>query len=463
MSAAPDTTAITGPDGLKEDKAERYISIIQDLQRFRGSGMAGDVYDFPNHTFFKILFHFYNNSDATTGAPGALGADAVDQSSDTGTGLLHPTWLLFKGIKEAQDDLETLWNYNSAWAYLVANNEIQRAANLRSAVEILSNINSNTPWYFQSVKGLDTATQRATTGEGFNIKAENNKITIECLPDAYDQRIGTFLDLYRSVAWSWETKREILPANLRKFDMTIIAFQMPIAGLNIPRDSKKPTDASMRNDVKIVETADGFAVVYDQKGMGSSIKLASYKAWELHGCEFNYNTTPGGLDSLSNVEGTSLQPNLEIFFDDCFEIRFNEFLGRHVSDLMGDNEPMKTGADFAVTPIYTGRDETGAVQELPAVAATNLPKYTEPNVLTTEQLIAQQEAKNDKLKARNIYLGNLMGLSLASGLIGGVLDATGVSGAINKVTTNLRSRVLGNIFRNRYLTTRDVTRTIFNR
>lgn len=408
-------------EGLVFNNVGQYVSIIHDLQKFRGSGRAEeDYYDFPNQTYFKVLFHFFNDSDAITGAPGATGADSVDQSSDTGTGLLHPTWLKFGGlfkqiigsnrwtnmlfddpaISSAQRDLESLWNYNSAWAYLVMNNEIQRAQNLQSMVEILSNINRHTPWYFQKINGLEAATQRSMVNGEIDLKTDRNKITIECLPDAYDNRISTFLDLYRSVAWSWETKRMILPSNLRKFDMTILTFQMPTKGQNVPREIRAPTEASIRQDVKLIETPVGFAVAYDTPGIGSSLKLASYKAWEFHGCEFDYNSK--SVDTLDNVEGTSIQTNIDIFYDDCFEIRFNEFLGRHVSDLMGDDEPMKIGSDLSATPIYPLRDKNGTPNELPDVKASNIMEYISPNGQLANRF-------------RKIYLGNLLGLSLRAG------------------------------------------------
>lgn len=104
------------------------------------------------------------------------------------------------------------------------NDDKIRAGYVVDFVQLLSNINSTSPWYFQSIKGLDAALQRNIYNEEFQVTAQREKITIECLEDAYDQRIGTLLDLYRAIVWSWETKRETLPINLRKFDMTVILF-----------------------------------------------------------------------------------------------------------------------------------------------------------------------------------------------------------------------------------------------
>lgn len=418
--------------------ATNYISIIRDLQRFRGSALSyDDYYDFPNHQYFKILFHFNNFSDALTAAPGTLNAEVTDASQARGTGLLDPTWLRLEkpdkdwGYNEDQraennkswggkamnylDDqkkskirnqIRNLWDCNSAWSYLVINDEIDRANNLQAFVEMLSNINSRSPWYFQNIKGLEGATRRDMVTGPFSMKTDDQKITIECLPDAYDQRISTLLDLYRSVVWSWETKREVLPANLRKFDMTIIAFQPPLRNYHVPGTGLPVmNNASVRSKPRIGETAEGFAYIYDTD-LGEEQQLASYKAWEFHGCEFDYNSGRAGWDTIDNAAGTSIQANIDITFTDCFEIRFNEFLGRHIGDIMGDNAPYKTGGN-------TERTRIDGAREVKSLSKDQIAVY-EP---AASGWLAQGVSKamgavTSKVKSK--YLGNIYGLSLSN-------------------------------------------------
>lgn len=408
--------------------ATNYISIIRDLQRFRGSALSyDDYYDFPNHQYFKILFHFNNSSDALTAAPGTLNAEVTDASQARGTGLLDPTWLRFpmgdkptggamsledaakvllREVGEAQKKIRDLWEYNSAWAYLVMNDEIRRAFDLQSFIEMLSNINSRSPWYFQNIKGLEGATRRDMVTGPFSMKTDDQKITIECLPDAYDQRISTLLDLYRSVVWSWETKREVLPANLRKFDMTIIAFQPPIRNYHVPGTGLPVmSNASVRSKPRIGETADGFAYIYDTD-LGPEQQLASYKAWEFHGCEFDYNSGRAGWDTIDNAAGTSVQANIDITFTDCFEIRFNEFLGRHIGDIVGDNAPYKTGGNTERTRIQ-GAPEVGAItKDQTAVYEPAASGWLAQGVSKA------MGAVTSKVKSK--YLGNIYGLSLSN-------------------------------------------------
>ena len=346
-----------------------YVSLIQDLNRFRATAFnTENLFDMPGQVFFRVLFHFNNDSDVMIGAPGVQGADIAGSANNSFNGLIGPSWLQFGDIAvssiqaNAQQSLNALWAHSTAFNYFILNNDIQRAANTKKFVELLSSISANSPWYFQNIKGLDTAIERQVANGDFMFKEERDKITIECLDDSYDQRIGTLLDLYRSIVWSWETKRIMLPANLRKFDMTIIAFQMPIDGMHIARRKQFTTsnmllpgnrigrcpmsDAEVRGDKmsnhglsELAISKSGLTVIYDGNP-GNTAPVASYKAWEFHGCEIDYNSSKSGWSDLSNSEGTVPKFNIDIFFDDMFEIRFNEFLMQHVSDLNGDNAPV---------------------------------------------------------------------------------------------------------------------------
>ena len=358
-----------------------YVSLIQDLNRFRATAFnTENMFDMPGQVFFRVLFHFNNDSDVMVGAPGVKGADIAGSANNSYNGLIGPSWLQFGDTAvsdiqlRAQQSLDLLWAHSTAFNYFIINNDLQRAANTKKFVELLSSISANSPWYFQNIKGLDTAIERQVANGDFMFKDERDKITIECLDDSYDQRIGTLLDLYRAIVWSWETKRIMLPSNLRKFDMTIIAFQLPIEGMHIARRKQftstnkilpmqrvgryPMSDTEVRGDKKsnhglseLAVTDKGLTVIYDGNP-GNSAPVASYKAWEFHGCEIDYNSSKSGWSDLSNSEGSVPKFNIDIFFDDMFEIRFNEFLMQHVTDLNGDNAPVIINSESEVNQSF---------------------------------------------------------------------------------------------------------------
>lgn len=314
-----------------------YENILKDRTLFRKSGTesGGDfnLLDSPGNKYFKIFFYF-NNGDCE---------NAMDISKSVG--LLAPTW----EVSPTPND-STYYQYNSAWSYLKMNREDERADQLVKFVNLLSNISSQSPWYFSEITGLDSALERKQVID-FKWEEERKKISIKCLPDAYDNRIGTLLDLYRSIVWSWQMKREVLPSNLRKFDMGIFIFNDPIANFSLLydyfADQNSPSDIleTRKNlgDRKSGEKGSGdtlnifkISPVTDYSSIGESEVdyRSSYKYIEFHNCEIDYNSSKSGLSTLNNKEGVSFEYTIDISFDDCYEHQFNESLFMGFGDMI---------------------------------------------------------------------------------------------------------------------------------
>ena len=272
-----------------------YKNILSDIKNFKRAGTiyadkAGDfnLYDTPSHKYFKILFYFGSTPELF----------ATDYSS----GLLAPTWEYFNKNNSKKD----YYNYNSAWAYLKMNNEEERAEKIEHFVTLLSDISSNSPWYFYSIGGVQEALERKVTEDGKLEMSEPKKLTITCLPDAFDNRIGTLLELYRDVTWSWTHKKEVIPANLRKFDMAVYIFES--------------MTNNMHKDTDVLASENGYNV--------------SYKMIEFHDCEFNYNSVKSGWSELNNETGFSPKYTIDISYNDCYEISYNDIMMRKIGDVI---------------------------------------------------------------------------------------------------------------------------------
>jgi hypothetical protein len=281
-----------------------YYNILQDIKKFKKSGtisIDGDsdfnMFDTPSHKYFKILFYFGSSSE-------------FYNASEGGSGLLAPTWEIRDLIQAKQNDKNYstfYYDYNSAWAYLKLNNENERAEKLEQFVTLLSDISTYSPWYFTSVSGIQEALTRVYPDEG-KLEMTDKKLTINCLPDAYDNRIGTLLDLYRDITWSWVHKKEIIPANLRKFDMAIYIFESPVNNLH------------KSSDIIGSENRDSYKV--------------SYKMIEFHDCEFKYNSAASAWSELNNETGFSPKYTIEISYADAYEISYNEIMMRKIGDVI---------------------------------------------------------------------------------------------------------------------------------
>lgn len=276
-------------------------------------------YDTPGHKYFKILFYFCNGDSAGV----SVGNSGSDQKNVIGnTGLLAPTWLI------PQSELGDLYRYESAWAYLVRNCEDERAELLKEFVSLLSNINTRSPWYFSEISGLDAAIDRKITEGNLQFEEKRPKISIKCLQDSYDERISTLLDLYRSIVFSWTRKCEILPANLRKFDMGILVFETPNTPFHVFSNSL--------TDRQGFQSASDLYMGPHKSTEDSEFKT-SWKYYELHNCEIDYNSSKTFVSNLNNKEGFNPECTIDISFDDCYEIRYNEFLLREIGDVIAND------------------------------------------------------------------------------------------------------------------------------
>lgn len=291
--------------GDLKDIPVSYARFLNDRTLFRENA-SQDPFETPGHSFFKIMFHFWNGD-----SDGML----IDHS-----GLLAPTWL-----EEPSD--EKLYQYDSAWAYLKNNYEDERADKLEKFVNLLSTISCEYPWYFQEITGLDAAMDRQQVLD-FKVAEERKKLQIKCLQDSHDAKITTLLSLYRSIVWSWHMKREVVPANLRKFDMSVFIWESPIYALHaggvLNEKCAAIPDPQSEDELK------------------NAPFTTTYKLLEFHNCEIDYNSIKTGYGALNNKEGISNEYTIDISYDDCYEHMFNQQLGRTIGDLIAwDAKPTK--------------------------------------------------------------------------------------------------------------------------
>ena len=87
----------------------------------------------------------------------------------------------------------------------------------------LSYINSISPWFFSAINGANKLNE-----VNFNELTKEKSIDIICNGDAVDMRLSTLLDMYRYACYDEINQKEIIPENLRKFDMSIVIMSAPI-------------------------------------------------------------------------------------------------------------------------------------------------------------------------------------------------------------------------------------------
>jgi len=114
---------------------------------------------------------------------------------------------------------------NTALGYLTTIGDEKRAEYLKSFVRLLKGINSQTPWFFQSIEGLDEAWKHLYQEKDFKPILADRKIIINCLDESIDLRMTALMDLYRKACFDWEFRREVVPLNLRRFKVAIYCYE----------------------------------------------------------------------------------------------------------------------------------------------------------------------------------------------------------------------------------------------
>ena len=289
-----------------------YGDLIKNRNDFRITDREGiNRFDTPNALFYKLVFYFSDES-------GLLGLDGINGFTDDVTKGLE-------GIDVKKDRIK-----NTAYNFLLLNDELERAEMLKNFLILLSEINTKSPWYFQEISGIDSALERKVFSEGeLKIEDKPGQFTIKCLNDAYDDRIGTLLDLYRASCFSYQNKKEIVPRNLRKFNMGILLFSAPIRG-------KGGIYGDANNRIKIPQ------------GDESNFYIPSTKLVEFRNCEFDYNSAKSPFATLNTSEAPfSPEYTITINFDDCYESRYNEIMQQVVTDFINiDIKSQREGNDL---------------------------------------------------------------------------------------------------------------------
>lgn len=234
----------------------------------------------------------------------------------------QPAWLYFKlffkfdtsygllgGIMRSSDGNKFAAN-NTAIQYLTRNwyklndNMSARRKSLVKFVRSLSYISSYAPWFFKSVKDVNNALNMNLN----NLTAEKS-IEIECSEEATDLRLLTLMDFYKYAAYDAINQKEILPENLRKFDLDIVVFQSPIRYLQ-----------TSTRDLK------GRTTLYKNLNAANMTDRMSFKLFSFQGCEIDYSTLNTMLpQTFSNQTPFQSSPTFKIKYDRVYQHNQNEF------------------------------------------------------------------------------------------------------------------------------------------
>lgn len=311
-----------GSDGYEKDRQKNTLD-------YKGPLKANKVV--PNEQFEydgsgRIASRDANTDQTLLDVPAWGYKDFINERVSFQKGLdsiaTQPAWLYFKlffkfdssygllgGIMKSSDGSKFAAN-NTAIQYLTRNwyklndNMGARRKSLVKFVRSLSYISSYAPWFFKSVKDVNNALNMNLD----NLTAEKS-IEIECSEEATDLRLLTLMDFYKYAAYDAINQKEILPENLRKFDLDVVVFQSPIRYLQ-----------TSTRDLK------GRKTVYKNLNASNMTDRMSFKLFSFQGCEIDYSTLNTMLpQTFSNQAPFQSSPTFKIKYDRVYQHNQNEF------------------------------------------------------------------------------------------------------------------------------------------
>ena len=134
-------------------------------------------------------------------------------------------------------------------------------------------------------------------------------IEIECSEDAVDMRLSTLMDLYRYVCYDPLYQREILPENLRKFDMDVVIFHTPLRYYHAAGKSLAKGSFPYKS------------LHADDMGDRMSFRMVTFS-----GCEFDLGSMTAIPNELNNERAFSMGSNkIKIKYNKAITTVLNEW------------------------------------------------------------------------------------------------------------------------------------------
>ena len=235
------------------------MSDFRTQQEFRKGSYKKNPYEDPTYLSFAFLFDFYD----------------LEQSP-----LLAGT---------AESFLANLAGLPEPGAPVTKPNEFfsNRTQDLKAFIKALQHINFETPWVWQSLKGLEKL-QAYNPLEPY-IGGEEAKIEIETL-ESLNLQVSGLMHLYRKAVFNEEKWNFNLPVNLRKFQMYIYVTEIrPIQVL-------KKTSVKGLNKEALKSFPSNFKPSITVENQNKGIMGAEARPYFLMGiksCEFDLKS--GGL------------------------------------------------------------------------------------------------------------------------------------------------------------------------
>lgn len=205
----------------------------------------------------------------------------------------------------------------SAEMYLRARNLLPQLMRLNKFKQLLFNVSTKMPWYFQSIKGVDKLWANASNmAEGQ--KAREAVLEITTL-EAIDLKMSYLAELYRKAVYDGVYMRELVPDNLRWFQLNLYV-------------------AEFRHITAFEGISDGTPDQILKANQDYFANNATFFKFECYQCEFDFSVSvPSGEYAVYGFDtpaANSFKINVGWFFDkhqfSFYDIMTDEGFAQHM-------------------------------------------------------------------------------------------------------------------------------------
>jgi hypothetical protein len=389
------------------------MSDFKNIRDFRKSKTSNHPYQDPTYLSFVMLFDFNDK----IGSP-LLAKDSAAQI------------YLEKLAKDSEyyaEKLEALQNFKKA----------------------LRTINSQMPWYWQSLSGLERLLQYDT--ENPYRGGDESTITVDTL-ESINLAIAGLMHLYRKAVfderkWCW-----VVPANLRKFKVFIYVTEVRTI-----KNMSAPTISGL----SATDFPDNFKPSIKIKNSNSEISgqtARPYFMFELGLCEFDIKSGSSAFGELSKSPEEAASGQIVFTYESLNNIQHRALNGIVESDFNTDKlspapdsetESFKSLGDFANSKINQ------RLEDIASGAITDLQRLSQDKQLEITQAI-RNATVNRIPTAENVFQNFVQGIDGATDVnqqtrnIGQAISenvyGTQAGETINGALTRAATNSLGNVY-----------------
>lgn len=367
-----------------------------------------------------------------------------------------------------------LFDASGAEAYLTRlsklNKKYEAKLNALKAFKAgLKKINSEMPWYWQSIAGLDKL-QAYDPNEPY-IGKDGNELALGCL-ESVNLAITGLMRNYREAVFDEESWTYVIPPNLRKFSVKI--YVSDIRPLFNGENSGGKTDAQMTKPYEIRKKVSEFNVGSDAINVDPEVQSLNdnntdlvgsnkkpYLAFQLTNCEWNIQTGVSVFAEIKNDAPDIATQAIAFKYERLSRVEMISMNGIIDDDMIKSAgslapESIKKPANLSVFEKAKGR----AIEDM-----KNLSEKKKQEAITTASSLVKDktgipftmDGMKPKLETEGVYMNlvnkldnatNLQKLNtreIAQSLLGNVYFGPGQT--VQEVLDNALQKALGNVYK----------------